>query len=563
MKLSLSDKFFLWLRIITFVGTAGWTILFFYNKSPQNYLLAGLLGIFLLYSIILYFFIFKVKSQEIRNLYLFIFIPDLIFISTLVYLTGGTNSGFYLAYFLLIASETYYFGLKIGLVMLILTVAAYLTTIYYHPEIINPDILGHPEEIDTGLIFLRIAFIFFLYLSSGILSLVEKRDKEKINKLSKELKIYADQVEEANLRLKKKISAFSSINEFGTAVKTLTDLENLLDLIIELSVTVINCSGGYIFLLNSDNQELFLTQSAGEIDIEIENNRIKVSECIIGWVAQENKTLMVKNIEKDWRYSPTCQFESNLHNMIAAPIILKNATLGVITLFNSNLEEGFNQKDIDFLTTVSSQIAAAIENARLYKNVENYYFECLATIVSMAESRSPYLKDHSHQVAKYASMIAQEMNLSSSAIREIEYSAILHDIGKLPLSSKFLDKKGTLTNEEQSLIHRHPVISEKNIKSIKFLSKTRKMIRHHHERIDGKGYPDSIQSPQVILEARILSVADAFEAMLSERPYRKALSLKDALNELVRNSGTQFDPEVVEALKKAIEKSEAKKRISI
>ncbi len=332
---------------------------------------------------------------------------------------------------------------------------------------------------------------------------------------------------------------------------------------LELATTILNCSGGYIFFLDIDEQELFLTQTIGKNQKEIGDETIKVGECLTGWVAQENKSLLTNNIETDWRFSSTCPYEGGLKNILAVPILIKNTTLGVLSVFNSQPNSEIQKQDTEFLTTVSSQIAAAVEKARLYKKVESYYFETLAAIINAAEDRSPYLKGHSNQVAKYASMIAQEMGLPLATIKEIEYSAILHDIGKLSLSSSLLDKKGPLTKEERQNIQKHPIISESNISSIKFLNRTKKMVRQHHERFDGHGYPDSLPSSQVVLEARILSVANAFEAMLADRPYRKALSLENAINELHRNSGTQFDPEVVEALIKAVKKEEARKKISI
>lgn len=154
---------------------------------------------------------------------------------------------------------------------------------------------------------------------------------------------------------------------------------------------------------------------------------------------------------------------------------------------------------------------------------------------------------HSEKVAEYATAIAEQMNLAPAQIDRVRWAALLHDVGKLSVPSDVLNKQGPLDDAEWEIIKRHPLESVRIVGNVTQLHSLLPAVRHHHERVDGRGYPDGVQGAQFPLEARIISVADAFDAMTSNRAYRAALSVQDAYDELRRNAGTQFDPKVVTA----------------
>jgi putative nucleotidyltransferase with HDIG domain len=181
----------------------------------------------------------------------------------------------------------------------------------------------------------------------------------------------------------------------------------------------------------------------------------------------------------------------------------------------------------------------------MYTNLIN----TLQSLVAAIEARDRYTQQHSQRVTQLAVGIAEEMGCTQEEIDTIKFAGILHDIGKISVSDAILLKKGKLTEEETKVIQTHPLIGEKILRPLGLLPAEKAIVRHHHERWDGKGYPDGLVKEEVPLLARIIAVVDSYDAMTSNRPYRLARNDGKALDELVRCSGTQFDKDIVEAFK--------------
>nr|WP_285889658.1 HD-GYP domain-containing protein [Neobacillus niacini] len=171
------------------------------------------------------------------------------------------------------------------------------------------------------------------------------------------------------------------------------------------------------------------------------------------------------------------------------------------------------------------------------------------SLINALDSRDSYTSDHSENVSRYAMQIAEKMNLSKDLCNVIRTGGLLHDIGKIGIPENILTKTGKLTSEEYNVIKTHPVIGYEMLKHVEGLKRNGilDIVLYHHERYDGKGYPKGLKGNEIPLAARIVGVADAFDAMISKRVYRIELDMNFALNEIRRNKGTQFDPEVVDA----------------
>ena len=189
-----------------------------------------------------------------------------------------------------------------------------------------------------------------------------------------------------------------------------------------------------------------------------------------------------------------------------------------------------------------------------YRELKNLYESLILSFVNALDAKSPWTKGHSERVTNYAVATAKEMGLKEKDVDTLRTAAILHDIGKIGTYEVILDKPQRLSREELALIKMHPVKGEEILKPIGQLKHILPIIRSHHERIDGEGYPDGLKGDEIPLLSGIISVADSFDSMMSERPYKQKLGIDDALSELKRCSGTQFDPQVVEAFSKAIVK---------
>ncbi|OGW36371.1 MAG: hypothetical protein A2Y97_01855 [Nitrospirae bacterium RBG_13_39_12] len=190
-----------------------------------------------------------------------------------------------------------------------------------------------------------------------------------------------------------------------------------------------------------------------------------------------------------------------------------------------------------------------------YKDLQDLFMTLVSTMVSALDAKSPWTKGHSLRVAMYAEQIANEMSLKEEEIKDIRLAGILHDIGKIGTYDYLLDKPAKLTDEEFEIVKKHPAKSAEILKDIKQLKQILPLIRHHHERIDGRGYPDGIKGEDIPFGAKILHVADSFDAMTADRPYRPSPGKEYAISEFKRCKGTQFDPEIVEVFLRILDKS--------
>jgi len=188
-----------------------------------------------------------------------------------------------------------------------------------------------------------------------------------------------------------------------------------------------------------------------------------------------------------------------------------------------------------------------MELSRSYNELEDLFMGFVKAMVNALEAKSIWTRGHSERVAAFAQEIACELNMSESHRKAVTIASLLHDIGKIGTDGGILDKESSLSDDEYDSVKMHSLQGADILKGIRNFEDVVLMIRHHHERMDGKGYPDGLKGDQIPIGARIVYVADAFDAMTEARPYRSAIDMEEALSELRKNSGTQFDPVVVNA----------------
>ncbi len=216
----------------------------------------------------------------------------------------------------------------------------------------------------------------------------------------------------------------------------------------------------------------------------------------------------------------------------------------------------FTDDELELLTTLSNQAMVAIENAWLYERVKHNYFATIQSLVNALEANDKYTKGHSERVRYLSIELGKYIGLDYRELEVLEHAAILHDIGKIGIESMVLNKEGKLTASEYSLVKAHPLIGDEILGPIDTLAGVRTTIIQHHERYDGGGYPYGIPGEEISLKARILAIIDTFDAMLTDRPYRRALSIPMAKEELRQGAGTQFDPYLTSAFLDLLEARE-------
>jgi len=221
--------------------------------------------------------------------------------------------------------------------------------------------------------------------------------------------------------------------------------------------------------------------------------------------------------------------------------------IGVIYLDAPAESRTFNENDVWIIHFFGTLTALSIRNIRLNASLRLVYLETVHALVKALEAKDPYTRGHSERVAEYAERAGKRFGMGSEQLKVLYSAALLHDIGKIGIRENILNKPSKLTHDEYDHVKKHPEISEAILHGLSFLHEENAILVQHHERWDGNGYPNGLKGDEISLEGAIIQVCDAWDAMTSRRIYRKELDIEDALGELARNSGTQFNPEVVES----------------
>ncbi|MEW6087305.1 MAG: HD domain-containing phosphohydrolase [bacterium] len=421
----------------------------------------------------------------------------------------------------------------------------------------------------TGmLIFLILLFILLFILLSifkrrSVLEIINSNPqyKEDFKSINQELSVHINALKEANARisglynqvdktafeLNKKVEELKRINEIGKAISSSLDLNEVLETILWSGIEWTRATHGAVMLLDPVTNTLAIKYAIGINSETLNNFRLNIGEGIAGWVIKEKKTAVVDKETDDPRFKTFKPGLNKDNSLLAVPLIYRDNATGVLNLSSRDSRKKFTEEDVSFVTTIASHAAIAIENANLYEGMQHNYFEIIKSLALTLEAKDHYSHGHSERVTYYAKEIAKEMRLPGEDVKLIESAGILHDIGKIGISEQILNKKNPLSEGEWKVIEKHPLMAESIIEPIHFLAKERSIIRNHHERYDGKGYPDGLAGEEISIHARILTVADAFDSMTTDRPYRKALSVDVAIERLKESAGTQFDKNVVDA----------------
>ncbi len=339
----------------------------------------------------------------------------------------------------------------------------------------------------------------------------------------------------------------TQFQEMGMAYRKAEDLAHLCELIVEYATDLANTDIGSLMLIDKTTNRLGIKAAKGLSEEVVNMTSMEIGEGIAGRVAQEGKPIYCENIEEDVRFMRDSQMKYGSKSFMSFPLKVKNKVIGVLNINKKTAGEKFRERDRRLLSILADQAAIAIENIQLYEDMKHMYLGTIQTLAKAIDARDPYTKGHTARVTKYAVEIAREMQLPYKLIRNIEIASLIHDIGKIGIKDNVLLKPGHLSDSEYEKIKKHPRIGEQIIAPIEFLTNVAPLVLYHHERYDGNGYLEGLKAEEIPIGARIIHVADAFEAMTSNRPYSSGISKAKAVAELKTHNGRQFDPKVVKA----------------
>lgn len=396
----------------------------------------------------------------------------------------------------------------------------------------------------------ELIYVIFGILFLGLLLWVErtrrgaKSNEEKYKKQIAELEHL---IQSNTMDLDNLLVMLVGLHEFGMTATGIISKEELAESVIDVASKLIKAEAGSLMLINHDENELYIAAARGIPSDIVSSVRIKIGEGIAGKVAHTGKPIFVEDIESDIRFlRPNSEDRYETKSFISVPLRVKNRIVGVLNINASREIKTFEDRDVRLLTILADQAAMTLENIELYNNLQDFYFELVQTLARVIDAKDSYTYDHADRARHYAKLIAEKMHLPQPIVRHVEYAALMHDIGKIGIEEHILKKPGKLTPEEIEIIKKHPTIGNRIISPVTFLAPVAPMVLYHQEWYDGNGYPEGLAGEEIPLGSRIVAVIDAYDAMTSDRPYRKALPREYAISELKKGAGSQFDPNVVD-----------------
>ena len=373
-------------------------------------------------------------------------------------------------------------------------------------------------------------------------------------------------LEEENIQLKETISLYNA----SEAINASLSLENVLHLLLDTASNLVHCDCAALFLKNWKENKFELKRiRKSEKGEEIKGlEKIQLDKLI-----NEHKKkvpVLLANGEFERLEIVPKGYEDSIRSFTSVPLRMKDKIIGLLNIYSCSAKEKTTEGQRKTLSLLADRAAVAIENATLYSNLQQHFFQTIDSFLKALEAKDVYTHGHSERVkkysemivaefkskdpAKYSEMIAKELKETPNLDKIITQAALLHDIGKIGVNLSALNHPGPLDDQQRSRFKEHPSIAKTILEPIGAFATIIPIIYHHHENYDGSGYPGGIAGYAIPLGARILAIADSFDAMTSDRAYRKALSQDDATKELLKFSGKQFDPTIVEVFLNVIKK---------
>lgn len=328
------------------------------------------------------------------------------------------------------------------------------------------------------------------------------------------------------------------IYNLTTRLGTDMDLENLCTRVLDeinAIMQVRNCS---IMLLEKNNDTVSTRLSLGTDREAAAGFSFCATAGELGNIFNMGRPITICDISA---YA-TLTFPYPVHSLLCIPLVTDGKSIGMLIATDKHNKQEFWSQELKMMGLLASEVAAAIRKAQLYEEINTLFMNTVDALASAIDAKDPYTYGHSHRVARISSRICSRMGLSKQQIREIELAAILHDIGKIGTPEQILQKPGRLDPHELEQIRRHPEQGAQILANIPQQQHVTTWIRHHHEWYNGNGYPDKLIADQIPVQSRIITIADTFDAMTSDRPYRNGIPVAEAIRIMEECSGSQLDP---------------------
>ncbi len=350
--------------------------------------------------------------------------------------------------------------------------------------------------------------------------------------------------------LERRLAEQERLAEVGLALAETLDLRRVVALALEQAEEICAAETSSIWELDEASGELFFRVVRGRAAADIGGLRIPMGEGIVGSVAASGRAEVIDDVAADPRWKGDASKRFGTRAILAVPLVSRGRAIGVLQLLNPVGRDRFSADDLRRMRLFAGPLAHALENARLYAERQRTFVDTVTALAEAVEKRDPYTGGHLQRVVAYSLLLGHELGLDAEALEGLRLGATLHDIGKIAVPDGVLLKAGPLDDAEAAVMRRHPGDGAAIVGRIESLRPLLAIVRSHHERIDGRGYPDGLAGEAIPLPARIVAVADTFDAMTTSRPYREAMSREVAAAEIRRVAGFHLCARVVEAFER-------------
>jgi putative nucleotidyltransferase with HDIG domain len=364
-----------------------------------------------------------------------------------------------------------------------------------------------------------------------------------------------------NEHLQVRQSQLGALMGVGRVINSSIGLERVLEEVMDTLIALMRAERGFLMLRESDG-ELKVQIARGIDHLKLDDEILKVSQTIVRKVSASGESILTTNAQQDPRFENQVSVAVyQLRSILCAPLKIKNDLIGVIYVDKRAHAGIFRESDLVLINAFADQAAVAIDNARLFENLKRSNFQLEAANLELQiayeatlngwvralDLRDKETEGHTQRVTILTETLARSMGVDADTMIHVTRGALLHDIGKMAIPDGILLKPGQLTDDERKLIQKHPVYAYEMLSPIEFLRPALDIPYCHHEKWDGTGYPRGLSGEDIPFSARIFPVIDVWDALTSDRPYRKSLPHDEVRERIKADSGKHFDPQVVDA----------------
>lgn len=350
--------------------------------------------------------------------------------------------------------------------------------------------------------------------------------------LSSELSAGQDELQQMNRKLKLQLLNQRALFDVSQQLNSSIDADEQINILLLTVMGQLGVDMATIFTADGDSDYIGLHSAKGVDPSGITSVALHEEEAFLRYLQANPTATMLRDLPLGVNTGTHLKRLLQLGFVAGCPIHIGPRLAGVLVLGPKMNGRPMGEHDFVLLASIAVSAGIAMEKADLFRKLQESYVTTIQSLMSAMEAKDTYTRGHTARVSRYALAIAEAMGFNKEAMEDVRFGATLHDIGKIGIHEEILNKPGQLSEAERALMNEHPSTGDRILRKINFLKNARKMVRHHHERWDGQGYPDGLHSEEISIGARIVAVADAFDAMTSQRTYSSGMGLEDAIYNL-------------------------------